>query len=932
MPLTQKSQFLLVSFSVSLALCLTAGATLPRAARVNDPAVVKHDSTHLDATKNVEIRFKDAAHQEIPDFQKHVAPLLGRLGCNGRACHGSFQGQGGFQLSLFGYDFKTDHEALFEKGTGRVDLESPTESLILTKPISEDDHEGGMRYEKDGWEYNLLSAWIESGGKSPDSLHKLSRLVVEPSELLLKDPAQQAELKAFAHWADGTVEDVTPLCRFHSNDDSIAKISSTGFVSTDTISGDTHVVVSYDNAVVPVPVIHPISGLSANPKTLRNPSRIDQLVAQKWDKLGLQPSERSDDVMFLRRVSIDITGTLPSPEEIREFASSQAPNKRSQKVDELLDSPSYAAWWTTFFCDMTENNTEQLRNISYDNNSASQQWYDWIYERVEQNTPYDQMVSGIVLGVSRKPNESYTDYCERMTALNQTSEFAQSDSMPYYWMRREFKDADARAISFAHAFLGLRIQCAQCHKHPFDQWSQADFKEFSKFFGGVTSQQYNQGKTPEDRKEYAQILKDLQIDPKSKNNGDVRRKLTKALNDGKTTPFGFVTIHQPRPSREELQAFSKLVKEAKKKDRKAIIPRPQITHARLLGGDTIELKKHDDVRVPVMDWMRSPDNPFFAKAIANRVWASYFGVGIVDPADDLNLANPPSNAALLDYLANSFIEHDFDMKWLHREIANSQTYQLSWVPNETNGNDRRNFSRALPRRLAAEVVFDAISSSVSNSKTNQAFRDNIDNRAISIPGTATRYSGKKKSSTDSAFALKVFGRSERASSCDCDRSAETSLIQTVYMQNDRDIHTMLTHKNSWVNQMALKHETDPALASYQSQITSQQKRIQAAEKSRLKFAKSKNTKQLKRIDKQITGMKKKLAPIQAKLEAALANKTKMDINEVVTEAYLRTLSRFPSEQELERCKAYIQNDDDLINGVTGVLWALVNTKEFIVNH
>jgi hypothetical protein len=896
------------------------------------PAAVTSESSDSGNAGSVVERFKNYNNEEAPDFQRHVAPLLGRLGCNGRACHGSFQGQGGFQLSLFGYDFKADHAALLAKDEGRVDVEAPAESLILTKPTDEDIHEGGERYEVDSWQYNMLKSWIEHGAKTADQVQRLERLVVEPAELRIVDPTEKTQLKAIAHWSDGTVEDVTPLCRFRSNDDSIASITEEGSVSTDTVPGDTHVVVFYDRAVVPVPVIHPIKTGSIT-KTIEPKTRIDQLIAEKWNKLGLEPSELADDTMFLRRVSIDITGTLPTPDEIRNFVADSDPDKRRKKIDELLESPAYVAWWTTFFCDMTENNTLQLRNISYNNNVASQQWYDWIYRRVEDNVPYDEMIAGIVTGTSRNPDESYTEYCERMSQLTQNgASFADAESMPYYWMRREFQDRDTRAISFAHAFLGLRIQCAQCHKHPFDQWSQDDFKEFAKFFSGVSAQNYNGGRNPEDRKEYAEILKKLGIDPKAKNNGEIRKKLVLAMRNGETTPFGFLDVHEPRPSREEQRELQQKIREARKQKKKIQYKKPTITAATLLGGEEIDLTEFEDIRQPVMDWMRRADNPFFAKALVNRVWSRYFGVGIVDPADDLNLANPPSNAPLLDYLAKEFINQGYDLKWLHREIANCHAYQLSWNPNETNVNDRTNFSRALPRRLPAEVLFDAVASAASNSKTNRDFRDSIDDRAISIPGTVANNYGKKKSGTDSAFALKVFGRSERASSCDCDRSEETSLIQTVYMQNDRDIHTMLTRKNSWINQMAMKHQAQGISDSDKRQMKAFNQRIVGLEKAKATQEKNGNDKQANKIENQIESMKKRIQPIKDRIASSQIQTEKMDIREVVTEAYLRTLSRFPSEEELARCESHIREDKNLINGVTGVMWALVNTKEFIVNH
>ena len=580
---------------------------------------------------------------------------------------------------------------------------------------------------------------------------------------------------------------------------------------------------------------------------------------------------------------------------------------------------------------MTENNTRQLSNIAFDSNLPSQQWYDWIHKRVKDNTPYDEMIEGIVLGISRNSGESYIDFCERMQETSANESFSETETMPYYWMRREFRDRETIAISFAHAFLGLRIQCAQCHKHPFDRWSQKDFKDFSKFFSGINVRQYSGGTSPEDKQDYISILKNLNIEPDRKKNPNLQRQLRDAYRKGETTPFGFLAIDSPKLTREELRELQKQLKSEKNSKKKKKNKKPTITEATLLGSDTIDLTEHEDVRAPVMEWMKQNDNPFFAKALVNRVWARYFGVGIVDPVDDLNLANPPSNAALLDHLTQEFINHDFDLKWLHREITNSQTYQLSWVPNSTNENDRRNFSRAIPRRLPAEVIFDSIAFAASNPETNRSFRNSVQGRAISIPGTVTNVK-RTKNSTDASFALKVFGRSERASSCDCDRSEETSLIQTVYMQNDRDIHLMLTQKDSWLNQMAQQNTANIQAVTAKKSLDSLNDRIAKMELKKASFKQSENKKQIQNLSKQIKTLAKTKRSWEAKLATAQKSKGELNVQQVVEEAYLRTLSRFPTEEELDRCKQHIQEDEDLVKGVTGVLWALVNTKEFIVNH
>ena len=885
-----------------------------------DQPISETDVRDAADVRSISERFEQPA--ETPDFQRHVAPLLGRLGCNGRACHGSFQGQGGFRLSLFGYDFSADHAALTE---GRVNLLQPANSLVLTKPTNEENHEGGLRYEVDSWQYNLLRGWIESGAEISQP-QQLSKLVVHPNEVLLSEPNPGVSLTATAYWEDGSSEDVTELCRFSTNDPAIAEISDSGVVSTSELAGDTHVVVSYDRAVVPVAVIRPVApGDSyARPPT---PTRIDELVVAKWEKLRLQGSELSDDAMFLRRVSLDITGTLPTPAEIKEFLGNPQPDKRQAKIESLLESPAYAAWWTTFFCDLTGNNTRQLNNVSYDANVASQQWYTWIYRRVADNIPYDQLVEGIVLGTSRAENESYADFCERMSDYFQDRNghqvFAAGSSMPYYWMRREFQDRDARAISFAHSFLGLRIQCAQCHKHPFDQWTQDDFREFSKFFAGVSVR--DRAVTPRDRVAERVMVAELRLTPEDKKNGKLRKQFAACLKQGKTVPFSFLQVHPPRPERNEILEL--------KKQRRRVKP---FSYAFLLGSDPIELTQYDDVRRPVMDWMRDPDNPFFARALVNRVWARYFGVGIVEPADDLNLANAPSNAPLLDYLAKEFVSQGYDLKWLHREITNSRTYQLSWVTNENNVNDRRNFSRALPRRLPAEVVFDAVTFAASNSEINRGFRNTIANRAISVPGTPAR-NQQNKAGVNNAFALKVFGRSQRSSSCDCDRSEQTSLVQAIYLQNDRDVLTMLNRNDSWVselqggqsgpaNEKAIRQKCqalENRAADLRASLKNDEQNADAAANKTVNVAQTR---------KQLAYVERKLRRLKKNLRSAKTNSPKIQLADFVEEAYLRTLSRLPTEEESKRCITFIQEDDDLTNGLTGVLWALINTKEFVVNH
>ncbi len=344
--------------------------------------------------------------KETPSFRRHVVPLLGKLGCNGRACHGSFQGRGGFRLSLFGYDFKMDHQQLLAGQEPRVNPKNPDASLILQKPTMRIPHEGGLRYKLGSWEHHVLLRWIQGGAIGvKDSDPNFVRLVVTPAELRFAKKGEHVALKAVAQWSDGTNEDVTPLCRYQSNDEQISKIDANGNVTSGE-PGDSHVVVFYDTGVVPVPVMRPVSDV-VGPRypDVPAPTEIDRLVVKKLKKMGIVPSELCTDTEFLRRASLDVTGTLPTAKEVAAFVADKSPDKRRRKVDELLARPTYAAWWTTRICDITGNNDQALNNVTLVDQSASQEWYDWVLKRVQANMPYDKIVENIVLG-EEPPGES----------------------------------------------------------------------------------------------------------------------------------------------------------------------------------------------------------------------------------------------------------------------------------------------------------------------------------------------------------------------------------------------------------------------------------------------------------------------------------------------------------------------------------------------
>ncbi len=827
----------------------------------------------------------------VPDFQKHVVPLLGRLGCNSAKCHGSFQGQGNLRMSLFGFDFKADHaalaaEAFSEKGA-RLTVEDPEQSLIILKPTEQTDHEGGQRFETGSWEHHLLLRWIESGArgassagisqkrKSPftedeitffrntvhpiledncfechgfdsrkgslslsnrerilaggdsgpvivpgkpeqslliaavrhlkdqpqmppsgklaaekiaalekwvkmgapwpdgndaapgDTDQVLVELDYQPKEILFSDSFQTQQLKIIAQWEDGTREDVTCLARFQTNNDAVVRINEDG-LATSTGQGDTHIFAMYDNGVAAIPVLKPYgTGGSKRATTGHGKSSthaaqkpIDKFVGAKLEKLSLTPSEKCSDAEFLRRVSIDMTGTLPPPDEVKAFLADKAADKRARKIDQLLQRPTYAAWWTNKLCDFTGCNPKSIRSLlevaQEDGYVKASQWYDWIYERVERNEPYNQLVSELMLA--------------DLTGLE--------DSMPYFWTRQSLKEPKDTAMSVAHAFLGIQLQCAECHKHPFDRWTQADFNDFSRFFDSVTR-----------TKRFSSAAEDQEL--------------------------------------------------------------------RLLRSEQVRLKRGDDPRKPVVDWMQDSKNPWFARAFVNRVWAGYFHVGIVDPPDQFTPANPPSNPQLLDWLAEGFVKCGYDMKWLHRQIANSDTYQRSWKPNETNRNDRRNFSRVVPRRMPAEIIYDAMKQATSATDKQTEVRTNLQRRAIGY--LSMRMAG--------THAMKVFGKPDRSINCDCERVNEPTLLQAIFTQNDPLVRLRIAD-SGWI----------------------------------------------------------------IEIEDAEADGKKLDSQSLVDQVWFRTVARPPNDNERTRAMKHLASSNTIAEGIADLLWAMMNTKEFLLNH
>ena len=945
-----------------LLLGLLPAVVLANAIRQAEPAPAKTAKVTIAATtKPAKDRWQNISKADEASFRRHVIPLMSRAGCSGRECHGSFQGRGGFQLSLFGYDFEKDHEAI-TKGKGgaeevRVDLKEPMKSLVLAKPaLDGEEHKGKKRFDKGSWEYNLILKWIQAGAKN-DTVETgdFAKLEISPKELVFKKSGDAVQLKVVAHWKDGTVEDVTQLTRFRTNDESVAVVNDMGLVTSKT-PGDTHIVAFYDNGVEPVPAVLPVSDrVGAKFPAVKTRTKVDELVIAKLRKTGILPSEICTDTEFLRRVSLDVTGTLPTPREIEAFAKDTATDKRARKIDELLAKPAYAAWWTTKLCDFTGNNPRQIRASGINgknlNGEMSKQWYEWIYKRIADNTPYDQMAAGIVLAVSRtSPQQSYENFVNEMGSYFRKAhpaEFAQRPNLPWFWMRNNVQKPEEKALAFAHTFLGVRIECAQCHKHPFDQWTKSDFEHFQAFFSGVaygggyggkgmmSKGDAAAGATPtmtaaslrqEIKEKVTTALAGKEPDPKKNEDRKAEQnEVNRRIDAGEPIPWA------------ELFVDIKRVGEPMKQDKKEVKGSSRVITPKILGGEEVMMANYNDPRAPLMEWLRGKENPYFAKAFVNRLWASYFSRGIVEPADDLNLANAPSNAELFNYLADGFVAHGFDIKWLHREILNSDTYQRSWKTNATNKLDEKNFSHAVIRRLPAEVVFDAISMATASTERAEKFATEIGERTIGSSGAV----GYGKGGGDS-YALGIFGKPAREANCDCERTSDPTLLQTIYTRNDPGLLSKLEgyNRGGWMDEVRAQFGApgERSVAALREKLANFERKTASSVKEPEQPAKGDAAAQA-RYDEEMRQYENRIAEINVRrgeMEMVIADaekpQRKMDLDAVISEVFLRTVSRSASAEECAQAKADIAAAKTPVDGIRDLLWAMLNTREFMVNH
>jgi hypothetical protein len=631
--------------------------------RTSDEAVVRVDSegilrpvgdgqavvTVTAAGKSAEVRVRVAGMTgEAPvHFIREVEPILTRAGCNGGGCHGAAQGKGGFRLSLFGFDPAFDYRQIVQSAKGRrIVPTDPERSLLLLKPSAQMDHGGGERLPQQSSAYEVLRRWLEDGAPPPgENDPPLKDLVVWPAGRTLI-PGERQQLVIQAVWGDGRSEDVTPLARFDALNDSVAAVRPDGLV-TARGPGESHVMVRFEGQAKVFRATLPYAPAPAEEPPAWN--YIDEKLRSRWKELGLAPSPLADDAEFLRRLFLDALGTLPTPDEIKRFLADDRPDKRNRIIDAVLQRPEFVDFWTLKWGDWLRINRDL---VSYKGMWA---YHGWLRQAVRANRGVDAMVRELLTAQGSNFTEGPVNYS--LTARN----------------------PEDLGEATAQLFLGVRMQCARCHHHPFEKWSQEDYCGLAAFF--------------------AQF-------------GTKAGKLSDPSSGSDTIVFvrGFGEITHPRMDR----------------------------HVPPRGLDGPPVPPGGDRRKALAEWLTAPDNAFFARNMANRYWAAVMGRGLVEPVDDLRATNPPSNPALLDALADDFIRHGYDARHLLRTIFASRAYQLGSRATPANAADAVNahFTRRTPRRLTAEQLADALDAATGTRESYPNLPPGT--RAIQLPDTRVR--------------------------------------------------------------------------------------------------------------------------------------------------------------------------------------------------
>ena len=658
----------------------------------------------------------NAAEQSPPGikFERDVVPVLASAGCSTGPCHGKQRGQNGFQLSLLGFDPDFDYAAITQEARGRrVFPAAPDKSLLLLKATGQVSHGGGTRFPVGSPHYELLKRWIAKGmPRQAPGDPTLARIVVDPAEVTLGNRQKQT-LRVTAVYSDHSSRDVTGMTAFASNESAIAAVDKAGQITTGPLPGEAAIMARYLDKIAVVSVLIPqAKNIPAEVYAqLPRHNFIDDLVWQKLERLGVTPSSPASDATLLRRTYLDIIGRLPTGDEVRAFLADTSSEKRVRLVDQRLDRPEYADYWANKWADLLRPNPYRVglkTVLSFD---------AWIRDAFRQNKPYDQFVRELVAA--------------------QGSTWRNGATVLF----RDRREGEELTTLVSQLFLGIRLECAKCHHHPFEVWGQDDFYSFAAYFSRI---------------------------------GRKGTGLSPPISGSEEMVF-------TGPGR----AIKHPLTSAEMK------PRP-------LFGEAPPIGEEDDPREALAQWITSPDNPYFVQVIANRIWADLMGRGLVEPVDDLRATNPPSNGPLLLALGDELRREGYDLKRLIRTICTSYVYGLSSQPNESNLADTRNYSRHYRRRLRGEVLLDALTDITEVPET------------FSVMPPRSRATELWTHRSTSLF-LDAFGRPDPNQDPPCERTDDTTVVQTLHLMNSPNLHRKITADESRMRQLAQSDRTAPEI-------------------------------------------------------------------------------------------------------------------------
>lgn len=646
-------------------------------------------------------------------FRNDVMAVVSKAGCNLGGCHGNGQGKGGLKLSLRGQDPNLDWGAMVQdQGGRRVNLLEPENSLLLLKATAQLAHDGGQRFATGSPEYDLFLAWLRDGAMDSGQDVRLERLDVPQREYVVIEPARSVKLSAKAVFSNGSERDVTALTVFEPNNQ-VAKASADGLVTSEKF-GETTVLVRYLGQQVPVTINFVPARPEfawANPKTS---NFIDELAFAKFRDLRINPSSLCDDTAFLRRAYLDLLGIIPTAETARAFVADTAPDKRERLVERLLAREEFADFWALKWADLLRIEERQL------DHNGMKVFHGWIRQCIAANMPLDEFARELV------------------AARGSTYE-----NPPANWYRAN-RDPVSRAENTARVFLGTQLNCAQCHNHPFERWTQDDYYGWAALFARVDYEiKENKRRDENDKNEFK---------------GD---QVVKLKGDG--------SVINPRTSK----------------------PAPM----RLLGAGEPEVSPERDELTATAEWLSR--SPMFARMQVNRVWYHLFGRGLVDPVDDFRASNPPSHPAVLDALTKDFVAHGYDLRQLIRTITSSRLYQLAAEPNATNGEDQTMFSHAIVKRLDAEQIVDSMSKALSAPLELKDFPAGT--RLAQVPEGRQHYRPIK---TDLDRFSQTFGKPPRLVASDCERSNEVTMPQVFTLLSGPIMQDLLTRPENRVDAWA----------------------------------------------------------------------------------------------------------------------------------